>query len=207
MLTNILFYVSSAINPVLYNLVSTNFRQIFFSTFISICLPWRKKKKRTKFNRKSNSISSNHTFSSQVTRETTYWGFDSPKKGKEGRKKKEPELVKGVSPAFRHGLQLHHRMNMYSWLPSIGMNRCPWLTLRWCSCLGLWLLWVISPCFVMSIQHRSCLLMFSRKLFYPWSQCRPSVNASFTVLLIRCLGLEVPSARRLRSLILVILKL
>ncbi|KAG8131629.1 hypothetical protein E2320_009537, partial [Naja naja] len=72
MLTNILFYVSSAINPVLYNLVSTNFRQIFFSTFISICLPWKKKKKRTKFNRKSNSISSNHTFSSQVTRETTY---------------------------------------------------------------------------------------------------------------------------------------
>ncbi|XP_034297221.1 neurotensin receptor type 1 [Pantherophis guttatus] len=72
MLTNILFYVSSAINPVLYNLVSTNFRQIFFSTFISICLPWRKKKKRTKFNRKSNSLSSNHTFSSQVTRETTY---------------------------------------------------------------------------------------------------------------------------------------
>ncbi|XP_029142816.1 neurotensin receptor type 1-like, partial [Protobothrops mucrosquamatus] len=72
MLTNILFYVSSAINPVLYNLVSTNFRQIFFSTFISVCLPWRKKKKRTKFNRKSNSISSNHTFSSQVTRETTY---------------------------------------------------------------------------------------------------------------------------------------
>ncbi|XP_039214134.1 neurotensin receptor type 1 [Crotalus tigris] len=72
MLTNILFYVSSAINPVLYNLVSTNFRQIFFSTFISICLPSRKKKKRTKFNRKSNSISSNHTFSSQVTRETIY---------------------------------------------------------------------------------------------------------------------------------------
>uniref|UniRef100_A0A670ZDA2 Neurotensin receptor 1 n=1 Tax=Pseudonaja textilis TaxID=8673 RepID=A0A670ZDA2_PSETE len=72
MLTNILFYVSSAINPVLYNLVSTNFRQIFFSTFVSICLPWKKKKKRAKFNRKSNSISSNHTFSSQVTRETTY---------------------------------------------------------------------------------------------------------------------------------------
>lgn len=73
MLTNILFYVSSAINPVLYNLVSANFRQIFLSTLMCVCLPWRKKKKRTKFNRKSNSISSNHTFSSQVTRETTYW--------------------------------------------------------------------------------------------------------------------------------------
>lgn len=73
MLTNILFYVSSAINPVLYNLVSANFRQIFLSTLIFMCLPWRKKKKRTKFNRKSNSLSSNHTFSSQVTRETTYW--------------------------------------------------------------------------------------------------------------------------------------
>ncbi|KAF7248830.1 Neurotensin receptor type 1 [Varanus komodoensis] len=72
MLTNILFYVSSAINPVLYNLVSANFRQIFLSTLMFMCLPWRKKKKRTKFNRKSNSISSNHTFSSQVTRETTY---------------------------------------------------------------------------------------------------------------------------------------
>ncbi|XP_015271093.1 PREDICTED: neurotensin receptor type 1 [Gekko japonicus] len=72
MLTNILFYVSSAINPVLYNLVSANFRQIFLSTLMFVCLPWRKKTKRTKFNRKSNSISSNHTFSSQVTRETTY---------------------------------------------------------------------------------------------------------------------------------------
>ncbi|XP_003220749.1 neurotensin receptor type 1 [Anolis carolinensis] len=72
MLTNILFYVSSAINPVLYNLVSANFRQTFLSTLLFMCLPWRKKKKRTKFNRKSNSISSNHTFSSQVTRETTY---------------------------------------------------------------------------------------------------------------------------------------
>ncbi|NXI54397.1 NTR1 protein, partial [Chloroceryle aenea] len=72
MLTNVLFYVSSAINPVLYNLVSANFRQIFLSTLTLLCLPWRKKKKRLAFTRKSNSISSNHTFSSQVTRETTY---------------------------------------------------------------------------------------------------------------------------------------
>lgn len=73
MLTNVLFYVSSAINPILYNLVSANFRQIFLSTLTLVCLPWRKKKKRLAFTRKSNSISSNHTFSSQVTRETTYW--------------------------------------------------------------------------------------------------------------------------------------
>ncbi|NXI67439.1 NTR1 protein, partial [Anseranas semipalmata] len=72
MLTNVLFYVSSAINPILYNLVSANFRQIFLSTLTLLCLPWRKKKKRLAFTRKSNSISSNHTFSSQVTRETTY---------------------------------------------------------------------------------------------------------------------------------------
>lgn len=72
MLTNVLFYVSSAINPILYNLVSANFRQIFLSTLTILCLPWRKKKKRLAFARKSNSISSNHTFSSQVTRETTY---------------------------------------------------------------------------------------------------------------------------------------
>ncbi|NXP33912.1 NTR1 protein, partial [Leiothrix lutea] len=72
MLTNVLFYVSSAINPILYNLVSANFRQIFLSTLTILCLPWRKKKKRLAFTRKSNSISSNHTFSSQVTRETTY---------------------------------------------------------------------------------------------------------------------------------------
>ncbi|POI33561.1 hypothetical protein CIB84_002687, partial [Bambusicola thoracicus] len=72
MLTNVLFYVSSAINPILYNLVSANFQQIFLSTLTLVCLPWRKKKKRLAFTRKSNSISSNHTFSSQVTRETTY---------------------------------------------------------------------------------------------------------------------------------------
>ncbi|KAK3519431.1 hypothetical protein QTP70_027863, partial [Hemibagrus guttatus] len=41
MVTNVLFYVSSAINPVLYNLVSTNYRQIFFSTLHNFCLPCR----------------------------------------------------------------------------------------------------------------------------------------------------------------------
>ncbi|XP_069506879.1 neurotensin receptor type 1 [Ambystoma mexicanum] len=73
MLTNVLFYVSSTINPILYNLVSANFRQIFVSTLSFLCLPWRKKKKRPTFTRKSNSISSTiHTFSSQITRETPY---------------------------------------------------------------------------------------------------------------------------------------
>ncbi|XP_001506365.1 neurotensin receptor type 1 [Ornithorhynchus anatinus] len=72
MLTNVLFYVSSAINPILYNLVSANFRQIFVSTLAFLCPPWRRKKKRPSFPGKSNSISSNHTFSSNVTRETLY---------------------------------------------------------------------------------------------------------------------------------------
>ncbi|KAL2103700.1 hypothetical protein ACEWY4_000568 [Coilia grayii] len=37
MVTNVLFYVSSAINPVLYNLVSANFREVFLSTLSSSC--------------------------------------------------------------------------------------------------------------------------------------------------------------------------
>ncbi|KAM4692245.1 neurotensin receptor type 1 [Rhinophrynus dorsalis] len=73
MMTNVLFYVSSTINPILYNLVSANFRQIFISTLGFLCPPWRRKKKRPKFTRKSNSISStSHTFSTQITRETSY---------------------------------------------------------------------------------------------------------------------------------------
>ncbi|XP_066441959.1 neurotensin receptor type 1 [Eleutherodactylus coqui] len=73
MLTNVLFYVSSTVNPILYNLVSANFRQIFVSTLSFLCPPWRRKKKHPGFTRKSNSISStNHTFSTQITRETPY---------------------------------------------------------------------------------------------------------------------------------------
>ncbi|MEE6506232.1 hypothetical protein FKM82_007599 [Ascaphus truei] len=73
MMTNVLFYVSSTVNPILYNLVSANFRQIFVSTLSFLCPPWRMKKKRPNFTRKSNSISStNHTFSTQITRETPY---------------------------------------------------------------------------------------------------------------------------------------
>uniref|UniRef100_A0A8V0ZD02 Neurotensin receptor 1 n=1 Tax=Gallus gallus TaxID=9031 RepID=A0A8V0ZD02_CHICK len=40
-------WTDSAINPILYNLVSANFRQIFLSTLTLVCLPWRKKKKTT----------------------------------------------------------------------------------------------------------------------------------------------------------------
>ncbi|XP_067904934.1 neurotensin receptor type 1 [Heterodontus francisci] len=72
MVTNVLFYVSSTINPILYNLVSANFRQDFFSTLSSFCLLRRQKAKTPALSRKSNSISSNHTCSSNVTRETMY---------------------------------------------------------------------------------------------------------------------------------------
>ncbi|XP_062925523.1 neurotensin receptor type 1-like [Mobula hypostoma] len=72
MVTNILFYVSSTINPILYNLVSTNFRQNFFSTLSSYCLLRRPKAKTRAISRKSNSISSNHNYSNIVTKETMY---------------------------------------------------------------------------------------------------------------------------------------
>ncbi|KAM5245675.1 neurotensin receptor type 1 [Ctenodactylus gundi] len=72
MLTNALFYVSSTINPILYNLVSANFRQIFLSTLACLCPAWRRRKKRPTLSRKTNSVSSNHAFSSSATRETLY---------------------------------------------------------------------------------------------------------------------------------------
>lgn len=73
MVTNVLFYVSSAINPVLYNLVSTNYRQIFFSTLHNFCLPCRRKKQTRMLTRHSISICSSHTFSTNVIKETVYW--------------------------------------------------------------------------------------------------------------------------------------
>ncbi|XP_036038960.1 neurotensin receptor type 1 [Onychomys torridus] len=72
MLTNALFYISSAINPILYNLVSANFRQVFLSTLACLCPGWRHRKKRPTFSRKPNSMSSNHGFSTSATRETLY---------------------------------------------------------------------------------------------------------------------------------------
>ncbi|XP_066091732.1 neurotensin receptor type 1-like [Saccopteryx bilineata] len=72
MLTNALFYVSSAINPILYNLVSANFRQAFLATLACLCPLCGRRKKRPTLSRKANSVSSNHTFSSNLTRETLY---------------------------------------------------------------------------------------------------------------------------------------
>ncbi|XP_072371164.1 neurotensin receptor type 1 [Scyliorhinus torazame] len=71
MVTNVLFYVSSTINPILYNLVSANFRQDFLSTLSSLCLLRRQKTKTPALSRKSNSTSSN-TYNSNATRETMY---------------------------------------------------------------------------------------------------------------------------------------
>ncbi|MBN3306259.1 neurotensin receptor type 1 [Amia ocellicauda] len=72
LVTNVLFYVSSTVNPILYNLVSSNYRQIFLSTLGYFCLPCRSKRQRPVLARHSNSISSNHTFSTNMIRETTY---------------------------------------------------------------------------------------------------------------------------------------
>lgn len=72
MLTNTLFYLSSAVNPVLYNLVSASFRQVFLSTLACLCPRWGRGTKRLAFSRKANSVSSNHNFSSNATRETLY---------------------------------------------------------------------------------------------------------------------------------------
>uniref|UniRef100_A0A4W5LST8 Neurotensin receptor 1 (high affinity) n=1 Tax=Hucho hucho TaxID=62062 RepID=A0A4W5LST8_9TELE len=72
MVTNVLFYVSSAVNPVLYNLVSANYREIFFNTLRCFCVPCRRKKQRRVLIRHSTSISSNHTFSSNIVKETVY---------------------------------------------------------------------------------------------------------------------------------------
>uniref|UniRef100_A0A8C6SJ68 Neurotensin receptor 1 (high affinity) n=1 Tax=Neogobius melanostomus TaxID=47308 RepID=A0A8C6SJ68_9GOBI len=62
MLTNMLFYVSSAINPILYNLVSATYRQLFLSTLRYL----------RPLTRHSISISSNHTLSSHTIKETVY---------------------------------------------------------------------------------------------------------------------------------------
>lgn len=74
MLTNVLFYVSSAINPILYNLVSATYRQIFFSTLRYFCMPCRHKPRRHlhPLTRHSISISSNHTLSTNIIKETAY---------------------------------------------------------------------------------------------------------------------------------------
>ncbi|KAK7884717.1 hypothetical protein WMY93_027840 [Mugilogobius chulae] len=72
MLTNVLFYVSSAINPILYNLVSATYRQIFVSTLRYVCVPCRRppRRKPRPLARNSLSISSNHTLSTHTIKET-----------------------------------------------------------------------------------------------------------------------------------------
>ena len=72
LLTNALFYVSSAINPVLYNLVSASFRQTFLATLACLCPLGGRGRRGPTLSRKTNSVSSSHTFSSNVTRETLY---------------------------------------------------------------------------------------------------------------------------------------
>lgn len=68
LLTNTLFYVSSAVNPVLYNLVSASFRQAFLATLACLCPAGARGRRRPAFSRKSSS----RTFSSHATRETLY---------------------------------------------------------------------------------------------------------------------------------------
>ncbi|XP_046890347.1 neurotensin receptor type 1 [Hypomesus transpacificus] len=86
MVTNVLFYVSSAINPVLYNLVSANYRQTFFSTLRHFCLPCtprhRGNRRRSHSNRRtltrhsislSTNLSTNHTLATgSAVKETVY---------------------------------------------------------------------------------------------------------------------------------------
>ncbi|XP_063064626.1 neurotensin receptor type 1-like [Engraulis encrasicolus] len=74
MVTNALFYVSSAVNPVLYNLVSANYRQTFFSTLRHFFFPCRRSRRSKRaLTRHSISICSNQTFSTNVVvKETVY---------------------------------------------------------------------------------------------------------------------------------------
>ncbi|XP_035236680.1 neurotensin receptor type 1 [Anguilla anguilla] len=72
MVTNVLFYVSSVVNPVLYNLVSDKYREVFFSTFCHMYLPCHRKKQTRVLTRHSNSFSSNHTMSTNIVKETVY---------------------------------------------------------------------------------------------------------------------------------------
>ncbi|XP_030051011.1 neurotensin receptor type 2, partial [Microcaecilia unicolor] len=72
MLTNTLFYISSAVNPVLYNVVSSTFRKLFFEALSSLC---REKEECTKLpmtTQRSHSTKSNLTIMSSQTTETIY---------------------------------------------------------------------------------------------------------------------------------------
>lgn len=78
MLTNVLFYVSSAINPVLYNLLSATYRQLFLSTLCCVRAPRRRARQRARrcqrgaLTGRSISISSNHTLCTNTVKETAH---------------------------------------------------------------------------------------------------------------------------------------
>jgi len=69
MVTNVLFYVSSVINPILYNLVSSKYRQMFFSTVTYFCQMYSKSQRTNKS--KSSLQLSQHLRSSLVTPRTS----------------------------------------------------------------------------------------------------------------------------------------
>uniref|UniRef100_A0A8C5GLF4 Neurotensin receptor 1 (high affinity) n=1 Tax=Gouania willdenowi TaxID=441366 RepID=A0A8C5GLF4_GOUWI len=72
MLTNVLFYVSSAINPVLYNLVSATYRQTFFSKLRYFCLLCRRSPRRNSRPFTRHSISVSNTTTTNFIKETAY---------------------------------------------------------------------------------------------------------------------------------------
>lgn len=84
MMTNVLFYVSSVINPILYNLVSSNYRQVFFSTVTYFCY-MHSKSQRTNESKRSLQLpqhlhsslvtprNSQQTLCPKVIMETMYW--------------------------------------------------------------------------------------------------------------------------------------
>ncbi|XP_043938150.1 neurotensin receptor type 2 [Protopterus annectens] len=72
MLTNTLFYVSSAVNPVLYNVVSSTFRKLFFETLAYLCKSKRQVMKSPQAAQRSQSIKSNMTVLSSQTTEIVY---------------------------------------------------------------------------------------------------------------------------------------
>lgn len=75
MLTNVLFYVSSAINPVLYNLLSAAYRHIFLSTLCCVCAPRQRARRAQRgavTHGRSISVSSHHTLCTNIVKETAY---------------------------------------------------------------------------------------------------------------------------------------
>lgn len=72
LLTGVLFYVSSAVNPVLYNLLSAAYRRSFLAQLGVACTPRRRARQRPRrrLAGRSVSISSSHTLCTAVVKET-----------------------------------------------------------------------------------------------------------------------------------------